>query len=217
MQFTRQVLAAAAALTLAAGAAHADPLVLDEGFEVGATLTGWLAGNFSSPPGSTGWFQGDVGQFTAQAGSSDSYLAANFNNGVAGGTINDWLVTPDVELGRGGGVLSFWTRAVIDAGFSDNLTVRFSNTGSSLIDDYTDVLVNITGVSGDWTQYTASFGTSFGHGRVAFVYNGAADTANYLGLDSVSITAVPEPAGYGLVALALAGLALTTRRRQQRG
>ena len=51
-----------------------------------------------TPIGSTSWYQGDVSIFTSQAGPADSYIAANFNNAAAGGTIADWLIS------RGGSV-----------------------------------------------------------------------------------------------------------------
>jgi hypothetical protein len=43
-------------------------------------------------------------------------------------------------------------------------------------------------------------------------YVGAADSSNYIGIDTVTVTAVPEPSTWLLMGLGLAGVAAVRRR-----
>jgi hypothetical protein len=66
-----------------------------------------------------------------------------------------------------------------------------------------------------WTQFTVNMPTS-GSGRVGFRYfvtNGgpSGTNGNFIGIDSLNIVAVPEPASVGL--LAIFSAALISRRR----
>ena len=51
-------------------------------------------------------------------------------------------------------------------------------------------------------------------GRLASVYDGAADTLNYLGIGSLSVTAVHKPQTWLLTAAGLAACIRAVRRRQ---
>ena len=105
--------AVAAGLAVAAVAAHAQFVAVNEGFENVATLpaSGWVINNASTPLGPTSWFQGAAAIFPAFAGSPDSYIAANFNSALAGGTIANFLFTP-IFTTEGGSTVSFWARSI---------------------------------------------------------------------------------------------------------
>jgi PEP-CTERM motif len=70
---------------------------------------------------------------------------------------------------------------------------------------------------GDWTQYTLSFAAA-GAGtlaRFAMVYIGSSTTANYIGIDSLTVTSVPEPGTWLLMGAGMLGMAGLVRRRTQ--
>jgi len=208
--------AAAVVLFAAATAAHAQ-FVINEGFNNVATLagSGWILANASAPPGSVaGWFQGDQTQFSSQAGAPQAYVAANFNNAAAGGTLNNWLISPTFSTALAGTV-SFYARADIIPDFFDQLAWGFSNGGSSFADFSLGAPKT---VGGDWTQINVDFA---GHGagatgRFAIVYTGSADLANYVGVDTFAVTAVPEPETWALLLAGIAGLGVLKRRRAVR-
>lgn len=186
---------------------------IQEGFENVSTLTsrGWLISNVSSPVGPTGWFQGDSSQFRAQAGSGSSYIAANFNNALPGGTINDWLISPSFSVAQGGTV-SFWTRADVAEGFGDTLRFGFSNGSASFA---SFALGAAQTISDTWTRYSFTFAAQPGaSARFALLYSGAADVSNYVGIDSFSVTPVPEPETWALMLLGISSLGLIARRRR---
>jgi hypothetical protein len=92
--------------------------VITEGFEFligpfqNQCVAGWTCINQSSPfLGPTGWFQGNATVFPAQAGAPNSYIAADFGNTGFIGTIDNWLITPQLNFGNGA-TLSFWSRTV---------------------------------------------------------------------------------------------------------
>lgn len=228
----RSVLAAAAFVSATLSTAQAANL-LTQDFENFATLASWTLTNNSSPLGSTGWFQGN-GVLTAQAGTTDSYIGANFNNATVGGNISNWLILPTLTL-NDGDTLSFYTQST--QFFADNLEVRFSGNGtssnvgttSSSVGDFTNLLLEInptyaaTGYSSTWAQYVVTMSGLGGpvSGRLAFRYV-APDTStngDYIGIDTISVdeaSTVPEP---GTVAMLLGGisiLALTLRKNSTR-
>src|ERR1700712_3023455 len=89
-----------------AGSAHS-ATVLSEGFENFSSLatSGWVFTNNSTPVGTTSWFKpSDADQFAAQAGTATSYVAANFNSSVDGGTVDNWLITPTFSTAAAGTV-----------------------------------------------------------------------------------------------------------------
>jgi len=206
------------ALLLAAlvGSAQAGPTLLSEGFDDVGTLaaSGWVYQALSGPVAlpNAGWFQGDnTSEFTAQSGPDSSYIASNFLASSPTGFIDTLLITPFFSL-ESDVTLTFWARTD-NLGFSDSFAVLAGTTVGAGGEAVSQVLADTVAV-GDWTQYTVQLaGQGAGAtGRFAFEYFGSVDTSNYIGFDTVTVTAVPEPETYALMGLGLAALALRRRK-----
>lgn len=212
---TPRKLLAAAAITLAvlapASAQTAGVAVLQEGFNDGASLPpGWLETNNSLPAGN-GWIPGgNTGIFSAQDGAAASYIAASFLSAQNGsGTIDNWLITPELTL-PGPVQLSFYTRTQGVPGMNDMLEVRFSPGAGTATSGFTTLLTTVGGPAAypdNWQQFTVNLAGG-GSGRFAFRYLGDASAANFIGIDTVLVTAVPEPSAYIMLGLGLAGFSL---------
>lgn len=211
MRFKKLV--AACAISCAGLSAQA-ATVLSEGFDSLATAvaSGWLNVNLSPEPG-TNWLQGNPTIFAAASGASNSYASAGFlGTTAASGPISNWLITPQLTLDATSTV-SFDVR-VVGAGFLDTLQVLVSTTGTapgdfSLIGTYSSTSADT------WVAQSYAAGLSSSTpAYVAFRYVVAdvATAGDYLGLDNVAITAVPEPTSVLLMGLGVA--ALLARRRQ---
>ncbi|MDO9073943.1 MAG: choice-of-anchor J domain-containing protein [Rubrivivax sp.] len=217
------------ALGLMAAGASATAASLTEGFDV-VVPAGWATKNNSTTVGTTGWFQGNVTVFTAHEGATNSYAGANFNNTTGAGTISNWLISPTLSFSNGD-VVSFWTRTVNVPAFPDRVELRFSNVGGIDVGTApTDVgtfalLLSVnpdlttSGYPNTWTQYTSTITGLAGptNGAIAFRYfvtsgGPSGDNSDYIGIDSLTITAVPEPATYLLMALGVGGLLLRRSR-----
>jgi len=201
-----------AALLASGVAAHAVTL-LSEGFNSVPALagSGWVLTNESTPAGSTpGFFQGDANIFAAQSGAANSYAAANYNSAAAGGLIRSWLITPTFSTADEVTV-SFWARGAADPGYFDTIAYGFSTSGSASTGSF--VLNSATVVGGTWSQYTVTLaGRGAGStARFGIEYLGAADFSNYVGIDTLTVTAVPEPTTWLLFGAGLLGVA--ARRR----
>ncbi len=216
----------APAFALAAASAAQAGTLLSEGFDDVAALPagGWVQTNLSSPVGLP-WGQGFVGPFTAQAGSPESYAVANFESAAfgSGGVVDNWLITPTLSFGASNTV-TFWTRTIFNPSiFPDRLELRLSRDGSSAdTADFTTTLVSVnpdltqTGYPNVWTQYSATFAADPGvTGRLALRYTVPSNfNADFIGVDSFTVTAVPEPQALALWLLGLGAVTAAARRRR---
>lgn len=194
-----------ATLSLGATAAAAPAQVLmSQGFEDPAVIAAtWVIINNSSPTGpSPGWQLGSADTFSAQSGSAASYMAANYQAAAPGGTLDAYLVSPTFSMATPV-LIEFYARAEALSGYADQIAFGWGNSTLSSI----TLSVPVTVGTGGWVKYSfqvAAQGSS-ATGRFVVNYLGAADTSDYIGIDSVTVTAVPEP---GSLAMGLAGLAV---------
>jgi len=198
-------------------------LLLSEGFDDVTTLAGkgWVLANVSTPSAGTGWFQGDnTTAFAAQAGAANSYIASNYLAAPPGGYIDNFLITPYFSLASDV-TLTFYARGdgTAGAGFFDTFAVLAGATALGGSEVVTEVLSATVAMVDDWNAYTVVLsGVGAGAtGRFAFEYFGAADTSNYIGIDTVMVVAsdshaAPEPGTIALVAWGLAAWARLRRR-----
>ena len=222
MKLSKRLLTVTALLS-ATTAANAG-IVLAEGFTNITTLAGagWVQINNSTTGGTTGWFQGDpASAFPAQAGATNSYIAANFNNAGFGGNISNWLLLPVLTL-TNGDTLTFFTRTETAPVPGDLLEVRLSTNGASTnvgattssLGDFTTLVTTVgsAGYPQTWTQFTSTVSGLAGPTSVRlgfrYVVTDTSINGDIIGIDTVSVnTSTPEPgsllmlsAGVGLLA-----------------
>jgi len=219
------------ALTLAAQAILPAAVLLSEGFDDISLLPGqgWGMVN-NSTFAVTGWFQGNPGVFPAHSGPAESYIAANFLNGL---DISNWLITPELTL-QNGVVITFYTRS---GGFlPDRLQLRMSTAGGSMnaggdpvsTGDFSMVLAEVNpmlspgGYPTDWTLVLHQISGLAGpvQGRLAFRYfvPNALANGDYIGIDSLTVTGpmvnpIPEPGTFSALVLAAAAAGFRRLRR----
>lgn len=214
-------LALALSLSFSGTAAAA---ALTENFDQGVPAE-WTVKNLSTSAGSTSWFQGNQDIFTAQSGAANTYLAANFNSGADYSNLSTWLILPTSSY-HNGDTLSFFTRTSVLDSLADNLEVRFSQVGGTdvgasdnSVGTFTTLLLAINpnlqtgGYPAEWTQYSVTLDGLAGATTGAFAFRYAVtdsgvlgNNGDYIGIDTVQITAVPEAetwlmmgAGLGLI------------------
>ncbi len=219
------------ALALVPASAHAG-LTISENFDDISTLSddGWFITNNSAPLGTSSWFQGNPALFGSHQGEPSAYIAASAES-VSGavGAINNWLLTPNVWI-NDGDVFTFYTRTREASIFPDRLQLRLStngastNVGSSTADvgDFTILLQDINEFYGtdypeSWTEFSVTIAGLGGRtsGRFAFRYfvedAGTTGNSNYIGIDEVTLVAVPEPSS---ALVLLVGSCVLLRRRR---
>jgi len=230
----KSALISACALALSVGlspGASADPL--KENFDAGLPA-GWTVNNLSQPPGTIDWFQGNDSVFAAHQGAPDSYMAANFASGGEISSISSWLIAPTSTY-RNGDTLSFYTRTADFSEWPDRLEVRFSSVGgtdvgssATSVGTFSTLLVSINptlqvgGYPEAWTRYSTTLSGLTGPTTGAFAFRYSVtdgglfgSNSNYIGIDTVQITAVPEPSVYMMMAFGL-GMVGYMRKRQSR-
>ncbi|MGV6830727.1 MAG: choice-of-anchor J domain-containing protein [bacterium] len=183
-------------------------VLFSESFDDVSGLTGWDIVNVSTTIGSTDWFQGTTTTFPSQAGEPFAYIAANFNATTGTNTINNWLITPVINLSNDD-VIKFYTRTS-NGNFPDRLEVRISELGAGSTDpvndsdvgSYTNLQLSINpsllvdGYPDTWEEQTITVSglTGATDVRIAFRYwvtDGGPTGANssYIGIDEVEINA----------------------------
>jgi hypothetical protein len=224
-------------------------LSLSEGFNSVSSLSanGWVFINESNPaPLSTAdWTQANTGvsNYRAQSGPDDSFAQVDVSSTSAdsGGTVSNWLITPELDFSAGG-VISFFARTLVGNSRAELIQVLQSKAGSSInvgstatdVGDFTTLLGSAgsaTAVTTEpgalpttfWGRYTFNIAPSAGSGRLAFRYfatNGGANgtQAQYASIDTVNYlaTGVPEPAISSLAGFASLGLASYFKSKRKR-
>jgi hypothetical protein len=185
--------------------------IIEEGFDSFAALgtKGWEILNKSNPVGTKNWFVGISAYLLAQSGENpNSYIACNFENTGSAGTINSWLITPNIKL-KNGDVVTFWS-STTDSPAYDRLELRLSGLGEltnnpsneTSFGSFSNLLIAINPMLVPnvypliWTKYTATIAGLNGEvncklGFRYFITNAGANAnqnANYIGVDTFKIT-----------------------------
>lgn len=153
---------------------------------------GYSPQNDSSPLGVTDWFQGNSAVFDAFNGPADGYAGANFNNTAGTGTIDNWLMLPELDI-QSGDEMCFYSRSTTSTTFPDFIRVMYNATGSTDVNDGSWVQLDEFQVNnGTWEQKCYQAPSNGSNARFAiryYVENGGPTGSNsdYIGIDQITI------------------------------
>ncbi len=105
---------------------------------------------------------------------------------------NDYLITPQLDLGSTAKRLKFWVRHYSN-GEPDNLNVRVSTTGRAIV-DFTNLVLtlSITQITSDYTEYTVDLSDYIDSTiYIAFAREDAPADGWYLAIDDVTVEDAP--------------------------
>lgn len=154
-------------------------VIFSEDFENG--LEGWTIYTLGESPQSEGWFTSDPTQGLTVTAHSGSQVAASFSWSIQAFDADNWLVTPQVDLG---GTLSFFD--CVNGGYPDAYEVRLSTTGNK-VEDFTEVLRPMAdGTLGEWGEVSIDLSAYEGQKGYIAIHHVGYDN-NYLLIDDFSI------------------------------
>ena len=203
------ILIAAMGMTLSAGAVQAATLGTNGDFESGAFDGSWIAFPNAGTttivsPGSTGSFAGEASSINVANGATMKFanVGAGFLTPFQAFTVDfDWKGTNGI-----GGVIDIRVFSELSGGGVSKTDILAGGTGAGLTSSWTNFgAVNLTAgsdVSGGVTvEFTAICGADAG-------------CFSNLGIDNVSVSAVPVPAAVWLFGSGLLGLVGVARRKK---
>lgn len=218
MRFAKQM-AAALLAACALGPVQAQTTIFSEGFEdvAGLAAQGWSFWNVGEDPSGPGWVPGSI-FLPPEDGPLDSFIhsgyVATMNDSREPEYISAWLVTPEIKL-TGSDKLTFWIQGPGPDFYQDQLRVLIAPGSATSPDQFVQTIFDISGPPPFWMSLSFQLPTDMTTARIAFQYYGSNANANYLALDSLSVTsAVPEPASLLMLG---AGLGVALLRRRQHG
>lgn len=154
-------------------------VIFSEDFENG--LEGWTIYTLGESPQSEGWFTFDPTQGLTVTAHSGSQVAASFSWSSQAFDADNWLVTPQVDLG---GTLSFFD--CVNGGYPDAYEVRLSTTGNK-VEDFTEVLRPMAnGTLGEWGEVSIDLSAYEGQKGYIAIHHTGYDN-NYIVIDDFSI------------------------------
>lgn len=180
-------------------------------------MTGWvsygLEWNGSGTPrvGEVAWLNCPGGcwtDLTAQNGNKflDLTGRSSWQYGAIYQTF-DTVAGKTYQVNFSQGYSSTWS----SSGAEPNLYV-VAKDGATIVNDQDPAWVGFTSTTAGWAQRTYNFKAT--SGTTTLFFAGGYHGGDYVGLDNVSVTAVPEPETYAMMLAGLGALGFVARRRK---
>lgn len=165
----------------------------------------------TGPQGTTGaWFQGTIANWgDYNTGSTAQWVASNFNSVTATNNIDNWLVTPALNISVGD-VISFYSRSPLNSTYPDSIRVMYSAAGDSTPEGLTWVELGRfeVNIAGAWAQTTYIAPTAGTTGRFAIRYSVVdggplGSNSDLIGIDQLDIF---TPATFDILSVSVSPL-----------
>jgi PEP-CTERM motif-containing protein/hapalindole biogenesis HpiC1 cyclase-like protein len=217
----RSIAVAIAACAIVCASPAAADFVTNGGFELG-TFNGISLAQQIQPDDSTtlpGWTvtDGSVTWFTS--GWNNNQIAVNprgnFGLNLADGSVRTVRVSETINLlpFHQQYQLSFWVGNYSANNGPAGLDVEITDGTSNTILLSEKALAPFTNASSAWTRFAFNF---FADGTSNTINFSERNGPLYIGLDDVSVTAVPEPATWAMMILGFAGIGFMAYRRKHK-
>lgn len=213
MSKTLRALALATSVACLSLSAHADQVVklTFEGLAASASSAGVAVGNNYASSGLS--FSAGVNVFNS--GTNSNYKTPDAGNGV--GFIGNVLPTSTFRIDILSSFVLAGSLLEFDAASKGGASVSVCSTVDGCVTPVETIAGGVQNTWSNWTHHSIDISGLTSVDYITFSSNNAlfaVDNLQYTLTSSPTPSHVPEPAGYGLVALALAGLALSARRKK---
>lgn len=155
---------------------------------------GWVVLNEdgSSSSSTPAFYQGQPAVFSAYDGPDSGYVASNYAGANAQDFIDQWLISPLIQVSAGDYLL-FYARSDSNSAYADSINLLVATDGGTSVSDFS-LLARYDVYKTDWNWFRINFNTS-GTRRFAIEYlmHNKSD-ASYIGLDDFKLYNSSTPA-----------------------